>query len=151
MISLSPLQQISLLFPWLISNIPVNKIPSELFVDVYEVKQALQKLKVSKSPGPAWTPKIVLKSFAFELATVIYELYNSSLIEGYLPPLYKSAAVRPLAKHKPARAVENDIRPVSLTCQLAKVLEGFTLLWLTPPVLTNLGNKQALVCCCIYP
>ena len=69
-------------------------------------------------------------------------MYNASLRQGFLPPLLKSAEVKPLPKQKPARSVEKDIRPVSLTCQVAKVMESFTLARLQPVLLDKLDLKQ---------
>ena len=54
-------------------------------------------------------------------------MYNASIRQGFLPRLLKSADLRPLPQQMPARYVEKDIRPVSLTCQVAKVMESFTL------------------------
>ena len=71
-------------------------------------------------------------------APVLAELYNMSLLEGYLPPLLKSAVVRPLPKTSPPECVEDDIRPISLTSQLAKMMEGFD-------VLPHLDTKQVAV------
>ena len=39
-----------------------------------------------------------------------------------MPPILKTASVRPLPKQKPAKSVSNDIRPISLTSQVSKVL-----------------------------
>ena len=103
---------------------------------------ALNSIKVRKSPGPDGIPNVLLKSFSFELAPVICELYNSSLREGFIPPLLKSACVRPLPKKRPAQSVNNDIRPISLTCQISKVMEGLTLSRLAPSVFADLDAKQ---------
>ena len=62
-----------------------------------------------------------------ELAPVIADLYNLTLREGFIPHLLKSVIVHPLAKVTPPKCIEDDVRPISLTCQLAKVLESFTL------------------------
>ena len=48
-------------------------------------------------------------------------------MEGYLPELFKGVDVRPLLRQMPPMSIDNGIRPVSFTCQLAKVMEGFTL------------------------
>ena len=81
----------------------------------------------------------------FELAPVVAHLYNSSLMEGYLPELFKCADVRPLPKQMLPMSIENDIRPVSLTFQLAKVMEGFTLSRISRPIINNLDPKQFAV------
>ena len=50
----------------------------------------------------------------------------------------KSADLRPLPQQKHARSVEKDVSPVSLTCQVAKVMESSTLVRL----LDKLDLKQ---------
>ena len=41
--------------------------------------------------------------------------------------------------------MENDLRPVSLTCQIAKVTEGFTLSWILSSILDRIDSKQFAV------
>ena len=57
-----------------------------------------------------------------EFAPVIADIYNASLREGYLPPILKCATVTPIPKKKPPNNSENDIRPISLTCQIAIIM-----------------------------
>ena len=83
--------------------------------------------------------------FAFELAPVVADLYNSTLREGFIPPLLKSVIVHPLPKVTPPKCIEDDVRPISLTCQLAKVLEGFTLSRVYPSIVGNLDRNQFAV------
>ena len=66
-------------------------------------------------------------------------------MEGYLPELFKCADVRSFPKQMPPMSIENDVRPVSLTCQLAKVMEGFTLSRISRPIINNLDPKQFAV------
>ena len=126
-------------------NVHHRNIPSELFVTPREAGIALRGVKIGKSPGPDSIPNIVLKWFDFKLAPVVAHLYNLSLMEGYLPELFKGADVRPLPKQMPPMSIENGIRPVSLTCQLAKVMEGFTLSRISHPIINNLDPKQFAV------
>lgn len=128
-----------------IASIAVENIPDELFVTTGEAYNSLRSLKVKKSPGPDGIPNIVLKRFAFEFAPIIADIYNASLREGYLPPLLKCAAVTPIPKKNPPNTIESDIRPISLTCQIAKVMEGFTLTRILPTILPQLDNKQFAV------
>ena len=114
-----------------VAGIAVESIPPELLTTPWEAEKALHGIKIKKAPGPDGLPNVVLKEFARELAPVISDMYNASLRQGFVPPLLKSVDVRPLPKQKPARSVEKDIRPVSLTCQVAKVMESFTLVNLT--------------------
>ena len=67
--------------------------------------------------------RTVLKEFAFELAFVIADIYNAS----------------------PLKSIETNIRPISLTCQVAKLLEGFTSARIYKPVLSDLDKKQFAV------
>jgi hypothetical protein len=48
----------------------------------------LKSIKLPKSVGPDNLPNKVLKEFAPELATVIQDIYNQSLTEGYMFPNY---------------------------------------------------------------
>ena len=45
----------------------------------------------------------------------------------------------------PPKCIEDDVRPISLTCQLAKVLEGFTLARVYPSIVGNLDRNQFAV------
>ena len=67
-----------------------------------------------------------MKEFAYDLAPLIEDLYNQSLREGAFPSLLKASIVTPVPKVNPPNHIESDVRPISLTCTLAKVLEGFT-------------------------
>ena len=48
----------------------------------------------------------------------------------------------PLPKQMPPKSVENDIRPISLTNQVAKIMEGFTLTKSVPGIYEDLDCKQ---------
>ena len=86
-----------------------------------------------------------MKEFAFELGPVISDIYNASLCEAFIPSLLISVNVRPLPKQIPACSVQDDVRPVSLTCQVAKVLEGPTLVRILLLLLTKLDSLQFAV------
>ena len=91
---------------------------------VTEVQASLSSLKTGKAIGPDMIPNRVLKEFAPELAPVIMDIYNRSLVEGYVPGLLKSCIVSPLPKVSPAQQIKSDLRPIALSCTIAK--EGFT-------------------------
>ena len=48
----------------------------------------------------------------------------------------------PVPKLRPPKSVENDLRPISLTSPIAKVLEGFSAESLITGVFNKLDNKQ---------
>ena len=74
-----------------VSRISVDVIPEDLFSTVREVQGALNSNKVRRSPGPDGIPNVLLKSFSFELARVICELYNSSIRWGKVLFLHSSS------------------------------------------------------------
>ena len=61
---------------------------------------------------------------------------------GYFPTQLKQAIVVPLPKLRPPKPVENDLRPISLTSPIAKVLEGFSAESLITSVFNKRYNKQ---------
>ena len=73
---------------------------------------------------------------------VIADIYNSALRDAYVPPLLKTAVVTPIPEQTPPDSTENGIRPISVTCQIAKLMEGFTLTRIMPPFVNQLDNKQ---------
>ena len=58
-----------------------------------------------------------MKDFTQQLAGPATSIFNSSLREGVLPKLWKTATVIPVI----TESIENDIRPISLTPILANV------------------------------
>ena len=62
--------------------------------------------------------------------------------EGYIPELFKSSIVIPVPKTNPPRTIENDLRPISLTCAIAKIMEGFTCTRLLPQLEDKLDPRQ---------
>ena len=101
-----------------VTGITADEVPAELLAATYEVQRALTLLKVKKASGPDGIPNLLLKTFAFELAPVVCELYNASLLGSYMPSILKTASARPLPKQKTAKSVSNDLRPISLTSQV---------------------------------
>ena len=126
-------------------EIVCDVVPDEFLLSLREAVTALQFIKIKKAPGPNGIPKVILKEFAFELGPLISEIYNASLREGSHPSLLKQACVRPLPKQNPACSIENDFRPVSLTSQVAKVMEGFTLVRMLLTIMDELDVRQFAV------
>jgi hypothetical protein len=44
--------------------------------------------------------------------------------KGYIPDLLKSSMIFPIPKVTPPQSIESELRPISLTCNLAKIIEG---------------------------
>jgi hypothetical protein len=107
-----------------------------------QVYSALRRINTTKSQGPDGFLNKVLKTFAFELAPVLSDIYNSSMLQGTFPEKLKRSFVVPIPKVSPPNSIEEDLRPISLTAQVAKILEGFTLESLLLEVLDKLDPKQ---------
>ena len=103
---------------------PPMHIPEEFLVTESEVFKSLASLQISKAIGPDNIPNRILKEFAPELAPVICNIYNQSMKEANIPSPLKSSIVIP--KISAPQTIENDLRPISLTSSMAKVMEGFT-------------------------
>ena len=102
-------------------------VPREFLVTPRIAYNALRCIKLKKSAWPDPVPNLVWKKFAFELSPVVCDLYNSSLTVGYIPGILKESLVHPVHKCSPPKSITDDLRPITLTSQLANVLEGFTL------------------------
>ena len=96
------------------------EVPSEFIIDRVTVEKKLLDTKVSKAPGPDGIPNWVLHDHAGLISGPICTIYNSSLREGFVPEIWKSANVTPLPKVAPPKDIKSDIRPISLTAILAK-------------------------------
>jgi hypothetical protein len=96
------------------------------------VYNELRIIRINKSPGPDKIPNKILKVFAYELAPVITDIYNSSIIQGVFPMNLKRSIVVPIPKVPLPQRVEDDLRPISLTSQISKVMERYTLPKLAP-------------------
>ena len=100
------------------------------------------KLDTRKAPGPDNIPTWVLHDFPGILAPPVCAIFNSSIREGRLPTIWKSATSRPIPKVNPPKSVEKDLRPISLTCILSKELETHVVRWLWEFVLPLMDPYQ---------
>ena len=130
-----------------VAAIVVPDMPSESVVSLYEAYRALRAVKYNKACGSDGISNRTLKTFAFELDPVIADLYNTSLREGFVPSLLNNAVVRSLPKQRLPQIIENDLRLISLTYHIIKLMEGFMLLRVLPGITSHLEPR---VLCCIY-
>ena len=87
------------------------------------VLKKLEKLNVSKSPGPDGLHPRVLREMASVLAKPMSIIYSNSLATGIVPSIWKKANVSAVLK-KGARKLPSNYRPISLTCIACKVMES---------------------------
>ena len=135
----------TLITPSDVAAIVVPDMPSESLVLSCKAYRALRAVKWNKACGPDGILNCILKTFAFDLGPVIEDLYNTSLREGFVPSLLESAIICPMFKQRLPQSIEYDLRPISLTCHITKIMEGFTLLRVLPGFTSRLDPKQIAV------
>ena len=81
-------------------------------------------LKIKRSTGPDRVPNVIWKTFAFELAPVIRDLYNTSLAEGLVPTCLKESIAIPTPKVSPA-ALENHSGGLAPNCSDSSIGQDF--------------------------
>ena len=94
-------------------NMASLEVPSEYLVNTQQVYKKLREIKTTKSPGPDMLPNKILKIFACELAPIIADIYNSSMMQGVFPKAFKRSIVVPVPKVSPPTSIEDDLRPIS--------------------------------------
>jgi hypothetical protein len=106
--------------------IPAGSCSKNAFQDIAfpisAIKEELQRLKDSSSPGPDEIGCKVLKTNAETLAKCLHHLFSCSFSKSALPSTWKLASVSPIFKKGDKTCVEN-YRPISLTCICCKIME----------------------------
>ena len=87
-----------------------------------QVKKILQKLKISKSPGPDGLHPRFLRELAPQLSKPLTLIFNNSLRLGKLPTDWKNGQITAIYK-KGKKVCAGNYRPVSLTSVIAKSME----------------------------
>ena len=124
------------------SGVTNQQVPPDFLVSSREVHNSLSSLNVGRAIGPDMIPNRVLKDFAPELAPLIVDIYNCSLREGHVPDLLKRSIINLLPKVSTPQEIQSDLRPISLTCTLAKVMKGFALSRLVAQISEKLEPRQ---------
>ena len=117
-------------------------LPAQFTIEAASTQRALQNVKCRKATGPDNIPPWMVKNYAHLLAAPVTAIFNSSLREGKLPDLWKTATIVPVPKKHPPGSLENDIRPISLTPILAKVFEGIVLNWVDDVITPQIDERQ---------
>ncbi len=116
--------------------------PCEYYIPVELVERRLERAKISKASGPDSIPNWLLKNFSAEFATPVASIFNASIVQAQVPSQWKVADVIPIPKSHPVQDINNDIRPISLTATLSKVLESFNAEWIRDSICQKLDPKQ---------
>ena len=85
------------------------EVLDRFLVDIGNVSSALRLIKTTKSPGPDNFCNKLLKIFAFELAPVITDIYNATMLQGNFPQQVKRALVAPIFLRYPLQNLSRKI------------------------------------------
>ena len=110
-------------------------------IQPYQVCKKLPLVKSSKAHGPDNVPARVLKEFAYELAAPVTTIFNASLATGVVPCVWKESNISAITKIKTPSS-EANVRPISLTPCLSKILEDFVVSWMIEDVGKNNDPNQ---------
>ena len=107
-----------------------NDFNDSYVIDPYMVEKKLNAIDIHKSNGPDDIPNWILRDFSVWLAEPLCAIFNVSIRTGVVPHLWKHANVIPIPKINPPTKIESDIRPISLTPTVSKILESFVGQWI---------------------
>ena len=106
-------------------------------------ENALKQIKVNKAVGRDNVPAWVLRDNASTLAAPLTALFNTSLRDGVIPALWKTAHVIPLPKKQPPRSIGKDIHPISLApIIVSKIFESIVMKWVDHILENKIDDKQ---------
>lgn len=120
----------------------IQDTPDEFIISPDAVESSLLGINIRKSIGPDNIPNWLLKDCASAISGPVASIFNASVNQGCVPHLWKSADVIPIAKAPKPTSIDSDLRPISLTTVLSKVLEDFIFSWLRPIIIPQLDTRQ---------
>ena len=119
------------------SMLECESVPAKYVMSVENVENQLYRLNTKKATEPDNIPTWVLRDFCQVLAGPVACLWNSSIREGTISNVWKSAYVSLLPKVTPALEVRKDLRPL-----LSKGLESHVVKWLWEIIFDKIDTKQ---------
>ena len=113
-------------------------VPDQYIISPETVCARLERVNVYKSPGPDGLPNWLLRDFAPLLCEPVCGIFNASVRECKMPLLWKRADVVPVPKVNPPTSIESDLRPISMTPTISKVVGS----WILDAVGSQLDTRQ---------
>ena len=115
---------------------------SDYVISLEEVERQLACVQVNKAPGPDGIPNWILRDMAPFISGPLCAIFNASVREGFVPPVWKQANTIPAPKVNPPKSLQSDLRPISLTPTLSKLLESFVGKWILNIIETTIDRRQ---------
>ena len=110
-------------------------------VDEQQVWDKLKKLKKTKSTFPIDLPEKVRKEFSVELTTPLVDIFNTSLVQGVFPRIWKKELVSPVPKKEYLNEIK-DTRKITCLSDYCKLYEGFLKTWILEDISENESFSQ---------
>ena len=122
-----------------------SRTNSSYEISVNEVFNELERIDVHKSSGPDDLQNWALREYAFAISEPLCHIFNYSLQNGVIPSIWKSANVVLIPKCQPPTSIKDDLRPISLTPTLSKVLERLIGRRFLPNIMAKFDSRQNMV------
>ena len=90
----------------------------------YEIRNEIEKLNTTKSPGYDGLSAKIIKIVAKEMSEPLTQIFNQTFLTGNIPQELKIALVTPIYKSNEDNRFEN-YRPISVITCFAKILEYY--------------------------
>jgi hypothetical protein len=90
----------------------------------YEIRNEIEKLNTTKSPGYDDLSAKIIKIVAKEMSEPLTQIFNQTFLTGNIPQELKIALVTPIYKSNEDNRFEN-YRPISVITCFAKILEYY--------------------------
>ena len=109
---------------------------TDITISEDDVKRAIEETRINSAPGDDCVPPILLHQCKKQLLKPLTTIMNKSIKTGFIPDIWKEAIVTPIFK-KGLKELPSNYRPVSLTSQIAKLLERIIRWYLVEYLETN--------------
>ena len=95
------------------------------------IKIFLNRLQITHTFGTDGIPSSMLKLLSNELCRLLYIIFNSYLLSGTIPNIWKKSIITPIFK-KGEPSNSNNYRPISITCVMCRLytVEYYNVLFL---------------------
>ena len=131
-------------FRKLLRNTRKKTSDPDVFISTEQTLKAIKKAKSSKALGPDNISPIMLKHLGPNGITYLTNIFNCSVNQATVPPIWKVGRIIPLLKPKKPADEGTSYRPISLLSPPAKILESILLSPIQDSI--NLADHQHGFC-----
>ena len=110
-------------------------------LSVADVSKTFKQVNIHKAAGPDGLTGRVLKACAYQLATVLIDIFNLSLTECVILTCFKQTTIVPVSKKVKVTCL-NDNRPLALTSVAMKCFERLVMAHINTIILETLDPLQ---------